>query len=260
MTTPTAITPGLDPVRFDAPLANPSPGGLYGVTSFNEEGGVPRWLANGVEIRPHNYGGEDAFGVWAADWCGDPGDELKTGDRPDPDTDPFDPITVWAFDTCDLTAPSQAEVRVRVQQNLRLLEPVAVEREIAARLIADAPAGPAPGDLVAAVGHLEAELAKTNTLGYIHASAGLAAAATRDNLIIRSGGTFKTPLGHTWVFGGGYVEGLGKALIASSPTYGWRDQVAVRETIDAQNNQFIAIAERSVVIGYEQAIATAWLT
>lgn len=168
---------------------------------------------------------------------------------------------MWAFDSCDLTAPSQDEVRARVRQNLRLLEPVAVEREISARLIADAPAGPAPGDLVAAIGHLEAELAKTGTLGFIHASAGLAAAASRNNLIVRSGSAFKTPLGHTWVFGGGYVEGLGKALIATSPTYGWRDEVVVvRESANPTANEFVAIAERSVVIGWETAIATAWIT
>ncbi|WP_273490610.1 MULTISPECIES: hypothetical protein [Gordonia] len=259
MTTPTA-TQVLDPVRFEAPLANPSPNGLYPVTQWSADDAVPRWLASGVQVRPHNYGGASAFGVWAAEWCdAEPGD-LKTGDRPNPDTDPFDPITVWAFDECDLTAPSQDEVRVRVQQNLRLLEQVAVEREIAARLIADAPAGPAPGDLVAAVGHLEAELAKTDTLGFIHASAGVASAAARDNLIIRTGSTSKTPLGHTWVFGGGYVDGLGKALIATSPTFGWRDEVVVRETVDAPSNRFLAIAERSVVIGWESAIATAWLT
>lgn len=118
---------------------------------------------------------------------------------------PFDPITVWANDQCDLTACSQDEVRLRARQNLRLLEQVAVEREIASRLIADAPAGPTPSDLVTAVGHLEAELAKTNTTGFIHASAGVAAAASAANLIILTGSTFKTPLGHTWVFGGGYA-------------------------------------------------------
>ncbi|WAC58245.1 hypothetical protein [Gordonia sp. SL306] len=247
------------PVRFDAPLVNPNPHGLYGVTQWTDEA-VPRWLASGVQVRPHNYGGEGAFGVWAAEWCGDPGDELKDGDRPDPDTTPFDPITVWAFDSCDPTPGSQEEVRLRVRQNMRLLEQVAVEREIAARLIADAPAGPAPADLVNAVGHLEAELAKTNTTGFIHASAGVAAAASAANLIIRTGSTLKTPLGHTWVFGGGYVDGLGKALIATSPTFGWRDEVAVRETISAENNEFIAIAERSVVVGWETAVASATLT
>ncbi|OLT47433.1 hypothetical protein BJF87_04100 [Gordonia sp. CNJ-863] len=252
-------TPTLHPVRFDAPLVNPSPSGLYGVTTWTNDA-VPRWLASGVQVRPHNFGGESAFGVWAASWCGDPGDELKDGDRPDPETTPFDPITVWAFDSCDPTPGSQEEVRLRVRQNMRLLEQVAVEREIAARLIADAPAGPAPADLVSALGHLEAELAKTNTTGFIHASAGVAAAASAANLVIRTGSTLKTPLGHTWVFGGGYVDGLGKALIATSPTFGWRDEVAVRETISAENNEFIAIAERSVVVGWETAVATAWLT
>ncbi|AWN04216.1 hypothetical protein FDJ57_gp15 [Gordonia phage Sour] len=252
-------TPILDPVRFEAPLVNPSPTGLYAVTTWNDTA-VPRWLAGGVEVRPNNYGGESAFGIWAADWCGEPGeDDLKYGTRPVPD-DPFDALTVWAYDQCDLTAPSQAEVRVRVQQNLRLIEQVAVEREIATRLIADAPAGPPADDIVGAVGHLEAQLAKTNTLGLIHASAAVAADAQRHNLIVRTGGSLRTPLGHTWVFGGGYVDGLGKAMIATSPTYGWRDEAVVRDTVEARTNTFAAVAERSVVIGYEKAIATAWLT
>lgn len=115
------------------------------------------------------------------------------------------------------------------------------------------------GDIVAAVGHLEAELAKTNTVGLIHASAAVAAAVAQANLIVTSGGAARTPLGHLWVFSGGYVEGLGKALVATSPTYGWRDTVAVRDTFAPTENEYLAIAERSVVVGYERAVATAWL-
>ena len=251
-------TPDLNPVEFEAPLVNPSPSGLFAAPTWTDDE-VPRWLAGGVRVRLHNYSGEDAFGIWAADWCPDPdSDELKTGTRPDV-PDPFDPITSWAFDICDMTTPSQAEVRTRVQQNFLLVEQVAVEREFAARLIADAPAGPTPGDIVAAVGHLEAELAKTNTVGLIHASAAVAAAAAQANLIVTSGGAARTPLGHLWVFGGGYVEGLGKALVATSPTYGWRETVAVRDTLAPTQNEFLAIAERSVIVGYERAVATAWL-
>ncbi|GAC68869.1 hypothetical protein [Gordonia soli] len=262
MTAPAPSTPDLLPVNYEAPLVNPSPGGLYPATTWTQDGvGVPRWLASGVRVRPHNFGGEDAVGIWAAEWCGDPGDEIKDGTRPDPETDPFDPLTVWAYDECDLTTPSQDEVRARASQNLRLIEPVAVEREFSARLIADAPPGPGPTGIVGALGHLEAQLAKTNTIGVIHASAEWAAAAADHNLLqFVGGGAPRTPMGHLWVFGGGYVDGLGKALVATSPLYGWRDVPAVRETIDATNNRFIAIAERSVVIGYEKAVAMAGLT
>lgn len=62
------------------------------------------------------------------------------------------------------------------------------------------------------------------------------------------------------MFVGGHVEGLGKAPIATSPTFRWADGLTVSETIEARYDKFVAIAERSVVIGYEQAIATAWLT
>lgn len=249
-------TPALNPVEFEAPLVNPSPTGLYAATSWTDDE-VPRWLAGGVRVRPHNYGGEDAFGVWAADWCADPdSDELKSGERPAL-PDPFDPITAWAFDQCDMTSDSQAEVKTRVQQNLRLIEQVAVEREFAARLLADAGTPEAATDLVDAVGYLEAELAKTNTLGFIHASARLAAQAAKDGQIVRTGGALKTPLGHTWVFGGGYVEGLENTLVATSPTVGWRDEATVRDAFETRYNQYVAVAERSVVIGYEKAVAAA---
>ena len=76
-------TPDLNPVEFEAPLVNPSPSGLFAATTWTDDE-VPRWLAGGVRVRLHNYSGEDAFGIWAADWCPDPdSDELKTGTRPD---------------------------------------------------------------------------------------------------------------------------------------------------------------------------------
>lgn len=213
-------------------------------------------------ILGRNYGGETAFGIWGAGWCPDPdSDEVKEGTRPD-EPAPFDPLPVWSFDSCDLTTQSQVEVRARAERNLRLIEQTAIEREFSARLIADAPAGPAPADIVAAVGHLEAELAKTNTLGHIHASAQWAAAASAAQLVVPTRAGLRTPLGHTWVFGGGYVEGLGKALVATSPTYGWRNAVELRDAIDDHHpNTYLAIAERSVVVvGYEKAVAIVWLT
>jgi hypothetical protein len=294
MTTP-AVIPALE---WEAPLVNPSPSGLYTATSWVEVSGPSRFLGQGVRIRTHNYGGEDAFGVWDAEWCVDPDGQIKTGERPG-FLDPFAPLTVWAYDECDLTEQSHSEILERVQQNLRLLEQTAVERELAERLLIDAgtagiagsgsglyepPLPEADGDklyapftaevsdklyptgddtitdvpdIIAAVSRIEAEFAMTNTTGFIHAGAQWAAYAARFNLITRSGAALKSPLGHTWVFGGGYVKGLENVIVGTSPTYGWRDEVQVRESIDTAHNKRIAVAERSVVVGYEQCVGAA---
>lgn len=252
------------PVQFEVPLANPSPQGLFAATAFAEEAGPTRFLAQeGVDFRVHNYGGGAATGVWGAPWCVSPDDltddDVKEGVRPDfPDT--FVPMTVWAYDECDLTAPSQDEVRERVKQNLRLTEQISAEREFADRLLTDAGTPDSVADIIAAVGTLEGDIAKTGTLGLIHASASMAAAASNAGLIQRSGGKLLTPLGHQWVFGGGYVEGLEATLVATSPTYGWRDTVAVREATKHERNLFVAVAERSLVIGYEAVLGAAEIT
>ncbi len=254
------MTAAFEPVSviFDAPLVNPSPGGLYAVTTWTDQSEPYRWLAGGLEIRTHNYGGEDAFGVWGADWCAHEADlgpsDVKEGERPDW-LDPFDAITVWAEDHCDMTTPSQTEIVIRAQQNMRLLEQLAVEREFAARVLLDAPAVPTVSGLVAAVGALEDAFAETNTLGFIHARPGWASVAAQALLLRGSGSVLKTPMGHTWVFGGGYVAGLGNKLVTTSPTLGWRGEVATRTAVKPEANRFTAVAERSVLVGYESAVA-----
>lgn len=249
---------GMLPVAFDVPLANPSPQGLYAATGWTEVTGPSRFLAQGgVEFRVHNFGGGAATGVWSAAWCVSPDDltedDIKDGARPT-FLDTFVPMTMWAYDECDLTAPSQAEVRARVAQNFRLTEQVSAERTFADRMLDDAPSPIVVADIIGAVGTLEGDLAKTGTLGLIHASAELAAAASNAGLIRFNGAKLTTPLGHQWVFGGGYVEGLEAKLVATSPTYGWRDPATVREAIKQEHNLFVAVAERSLVIGYEAAV------
>lgn len=251
-------TPVIQAVQFEAPLVNPSPNGLFAATSWTDEAAPNRWLSDGVVIRPHNYGGLDSFGIWTASWCAQPDDltdtDIKQGTRPDI-PDGFDPLVVWAYDECDMTPASQTEVQTRVQQNLRLMEQVAVEREFATRALADATALTTATSLVAAVGAIEAAFAKTNTVGFIHASPALAAPLADANQLVRSGGSLKSNLGHTWVFGGGYVDGLGTTLVATSPTYGWRSDVTVRPAFEQKLNTYAAVAERAVVVGYEIAIA-----
>lgn len=183
----------------------------------------------------------------------------KEGQRPD-DGDPFGPITVWAADECGPGPVSEAEQIVRAQQNLRLLEPIAVERELAERMLADAAipgAIPTRTRLASGIAYLEGLLGETGTVGIIHASAEWAAIAANQQLLpYQQTVGLKTRLGHQFAFGGGYVDGLGTTLVATSPVYGWRDEVVVRTAMssDPYDNRVIAIAERSVVVGYEELI------
>lgn len=248
----------LAPVVFDAPLVNPAPIGLITATAWTDEEGPLRWLAKGVDVRVFNYGGEDAYGVWAASWLASQSDldeevNVKIGERPeDPDT--YLPMTSWAYDQGNLMKYSQDEVRKRAEQVHRLQEPNGVEAHVATRLLADTTAS-SVADIVEAVSKLELELAKTSTVGMIHAGAQWAAKAAAAQLVRVSGTKLVTPLGHTWVFGGGYATALGDELVATSPTYGWRGPVDVRDAVNTEHNQFIAIAERSLVVGYEAAVA-----
>lgn len=254
--------PVLAPIRFEAPPVNPSPNGLYAATNWTEIGeGEPSRHLNGVEVKGPNYGGDNAFGIWPNDTCTygsepAPG-QKKEGARPGI-LPPFDSVTVWAYDECDLTAPSRREVVARAAQIMRLEEQVAVERELANRLLLDAGTAETRPTLKEAVAYLEGELAKTNTLGFIHAGADQV--AREAGLFIASGSTRKSPAGHSWVLGGGYVEGLGDTLVATSQPFGWRDQMQVRTATDERHNIFAAIAERTVLVGYEAVVAAVTVT
>jgi len=248
----------LEPVLFDAPLVNPSPGGLYAATHWDDSGGTPRWLAAGMEIRPWNFGLDDAFGVWGASWCASPEDlteaDVKVGTRP-VGLDSFAAITIWSADQCDPTAPSRDEVRTRAAQALRMQEQTAVELEFAARMLADAGTPEPVPDLVAALSVLDDAFGLANVTGYIHARPGWIAAAAQQNLLVRNGSTLKTPAGHQWVFGGGYVDGLESTLVATSQPFGWRTEVALRTALEPETSTYAAIAERSVLVGYEALVA-----
>lgn len=181
----------------------------------------------------------------------------KIGTRP-ADGFPFEPVTVWGTDDCAPNPPSVAEIETRAQQNLRLLEPIAVERELAERMLFDAAipgAIPTRSRLASGIAYLEGLLAETGTVGIIHASAEWAAIAANQQLLpYQQTVGYKSRLGHQFAFGGGYVDGLGTTLVATSPVYGWRDNVQLRTAIDPYTNNFIAVAERSVVVGYEELI------
>lgn len=255
------------PVDFVPPLLNPSPGGLYAATNWTEESGAPRWLAEGVALRGSvtgNYGGDLSTGIWGASWCAQPDDlaegDLKDGVRPS-DPAPFVAVTTWGFDQCDLTSESQAEAIDRAQQVLRMREPAMVASEFATRIKADAGTPTAAPDLVAAVGEIEAALADTNTLGYVHIGAKLLAPLVSGLLAQRTTTGWKTPAGHTIVIDGGYTAKLGSdTLVATSAPFGWRTPVEVIPTTKVEWNQFVVIAERSALIGVERVIDAVKIT
>lgn len=255
------MTSALAPVYVDAPIVPPAPFGLLNATQWLPVEGPLRWLDSGMELKVFNFGGDSQFGVWVDDYCAGEADvaaadSIVEGDRP-ASPDEFLAVTTWARDDCDLTKRSQEEVRTRATQVHALQEPLAVEAAFAERLLGDAPSPESVASVLEAVSHLEAELAKTSTLGFIHAGAQHAASAAQANLIVRSGSVLKTPLGHTWVFGGGYVDGLDTTLVASSQPIGQRGEVDVRPVQKLEWNRFAVIVQRSLVIGYEAVVAAA---
>ncbi|MDA4108168.1 hypothetical protein [Mycolicibacterium holsaticum] len=269
------MTTALQPVEFTPPLIAPAnPLGLDAATTWTQatEGEALHWLPSGVQIRARTHRDPGAFGIWGAPWCVDPDDldpgDVKTGPPPeDSDPDPFAAQTVWAFDRLqecgNLSEFDRGQVIERARQTFAIREPLAVETQFATRLLADAPSPTAAADLVEAVGHLEQTFAATGTFGLIHARVGLLALAEHLRMIVRdpgAPGVLRTPAGHRWVFGAGYATPLGDTLVGTSPTYGWRDEVVVREVIQYEASQFVAIAERSVIVGYEALIGTAVIT
>lgn len=270
------MTTALLPVEFTPPLIAPAhPIGLDAATTWTEAaaGQPAHWLPSGVQMRARTHRGPGAFGVWGAPWCVSPGeldpeDDLKTGPPPeDDDPDPFEAMTVWAFDRLqecgNLTAYDRGQVVERARQTFTVSEPIAVETAFATRLAAEAGTPAAIDDLVAAVGHVEQAFAAVGAYGLVHARVGLLAVAEDRRMMVRdpaAPGVLRTPAGHRWVFGGGYADPLGNKLIGTSVTYGWRSDVEVREAIEYRHNEFVAIAERSVIVGYETLVAAAEIT
>lgn len=278
------MTAALLPVDFTPPALPPAtPFGLYSSVQWIETvtgDAARRWLPSGVLIRDiNNYGSESAFGIWGAPWSAaaedlDP-EDIKTGPREDvSDREPVPAMTVYGFDrnlcgddtTEPLTDLVRAEVRARAARALELNEQAAVEREFATRQLTAAGTPTAVDTITEAVGLVEEAFATTATTGLVHARMGLLAAAESARLVIRDttgGGApiLRTPAGHRWVFGGGYAAAsLGATLIGTGPVFGWRDEVAVRDALHPHSSEYIAIAERSVLVATEALVAAATIS
>ena len=235
------------------PPAMPAPKGILDAVTWIQDGTTPLRFLDGVTIRQGNFGLSDQFGVWGQDWCASPDDD-KIKERPDAVFLDVAPLTVYAYDQnqCgDLTAASRQEVRDRVAQIMVMTEGKAVETYVALRLLDEIPSPMPAATVTDAVSILETELAKAGVTGYLHASPKWAAYLAEARLM--TGG--KSPMGHTWVFGSGYDDALGNTIVATTPLYGWRGPLTVRDAIKTELNQYVAVAERSLLIAYEAAVA-----
>ena len=189
------------------------------------------------------------------DWCADPDSitDTKAKDRPDAVTADFEAMTVYGFDQnqCgDLSRDSRAEVRTRAAQVLAVTEQIAVETTLAPRLLADAPTAVTASSVTDAVSLLEVGLAKAGLTGYLHASPKWAAYLAEHRLNL--GG--RSPMGHMWAFGGGYADTLGDTIVGTTAVFGWRGPITLRDAIKYELNQYVAVAERSLLIAYETAV------
>ncbi|PXW34057.1 UNVERIFIED_CONTAM: hypothetical protein DES50_102682 [Williamsia faeni] len=234
------------PVEYVAPLVNPAPSGLYVVATGPLP--LPEHAWSGISIKPTNAGG--GFGTWEMDPCFNPLDPeaRKDGERAAP-LDPFFPVTTWGYDECDPQEP-EADLLARAGQAQRLGEQTAIEAEFAARLITDAEDLGTVADLVGAVAVLEAAMAQRKQVGVIHASAQWAGAAMRDRLATGSP-IARSPLGHSWAFGSGYVAGLGNSLVITGPVTIWVGEVFEQAAVDPYRTVRVAVKERAMAVGYE---------
>lgn len=249
----TSPLPALD---YGAPEVNPQGLGLYAAATVINTGAATQGglrISGGVIIRPVNC--DEGFGTWTADFCEEPGpSDIKEGDR-QAESDPFLPVVPWAYDECD-PQETEAQTEARAAQTLRLHEPLLVESQFAARLLADDGSAPDVDDILEALAVLEVALGEAGYNGFIHASRKWAPYAANANLIVGTGPILRTPLGNTWVFGGGYNSTLGDILVATGPVTVWRDEAVVNTALDPRINRRASVAERSVVAGYECLIAS----
>lgn len=242
----------------------PYPRGLYEHVNWIQDGGVPRFLMeDGLVIRPANFNAE--IGAWDKDWCVDPDtlipSDYKLAERGAFDEDhPFTHDVAYGADrsfTGNLHADERQRVRDRALNNILRLEQMVTERNLADRLIADITAQSittlTATSPAIAIAKLEDAAAETGVGGLLIHGKPYWASIYPDGFTE----SLETKVGHLqYVAGGGYVQGLTNRLVLTSPVLGWRSDLESNEALKLQYNQFIAVAERSVLLGYEKIVAT----
>ena len=226
----------IPPVSYTAVQANPLGGGLYDAASV-VDAADGRHLS-GIMLEPVNEG---ASGLW--EYAGEDNPD-KVGERLDWPS--FPGTVVWAADSVKTVGASIEGARERAEHILRLREPIEVERFVAGQLLeAEASAVASAREQLA---YLELELGKRGYPGVIHASRELL--PVLKDFIVRQGQAMFTPGGHRWAFGGGY-EALGTTLVGTGAVTVVRAPITQAEAVDTRLNDFHAIAERVVAVGWE---------
>lgn len=224
------------PVVYSAVPANPLGGGLYDAASVVEA--MDMRHLGGMILEPVNEG---VSGVWEEGSETNPEKVGERGEWPE-----FPATTVWAADGVKTVGASAEGARERAEQLLRLKEPVHVEEFVAGQLLE---AGTqSVSSIKAQMAFLELELGKRGYPGVIHASRELL--PELKDYIVRQGQALFTPGGHRWAFGGGY-EALGSDIVGTGAVTVVRSRLIEVGATDTRLNDFHAVAERVVAVGWE---------
>lgn len=226
----------IPPVTYTAVQANPLGGGLYDAASV-VDAADGRHLS-GIMLEPVNEG---ASGLW--EYAGEDNPD-KVGERLDWPS--FPGTVVWAADSVKTVGTTLEGAKERAEHILRLREPVEVEQFVAGQLL-EATAS-AEASVREQMAHLELELGKRGYPGVVHASREML--PVLKDFIVRQGQAMFTPGGHRWAFGGGY-EALGTTLVGTGAVTVVRSPITQAEAVDTRLNDFHAVAERVVAVGWE---------
>lgn len=226
----------IPPVTYTAVQANPLGGGLYDAASV-VDAADGRHLS-GIMLEPVNEG---ASGLW--EYAGEDNPD-KVGERLDWPS--FPGTVVWAADSVKTVGTTLEGAKEQAEHILRLREPVEVEQFVAGQLLeAEASAEASVREQMA---YLELELGKRGYPGVVHASREML--PVLKDFIVRQGQAMFTPGGHRWAFGGGY-EALGTTLVGTGAVTVVRSPITQAEAVDTRLNDFHAVAERVVAVGWE---------
>lgn len=176
------------------------------------------------------------------------------------------PFAVYAFETCPLVAYTERELEARVRESFQRGEQHAVEQALwggrgdylGFTQIPDV-FDLAPGQTVSAddaVSLAEYWIGLQDGTGVLHINAGAAAEFTSNEVASREGPVYRSPLGHNYVFGGGYAR-TGPNGTEAGPGAAWmfitrpitlrRSRIRVNSGLRPQSNEHDSRAERVYV-------------
>lgn len=261
------MTSALLAITHEPALLGPPSKGLFEAVDWLQEGEPLRFLASGATVRQPNFVSTLQVGTWDEDWNVAAADVstdkvIKRGDLTDLD---FAAFTLYAYDQdpCPhrLMDSAMTAVRTRATALLARHEQALAETKIKTAFDANTPTAATPTDLGGAVSAVETGLAKAlldSGDGYVFANVEDATALLAGQFIEKRGGQYFTALDYRVIFTTNLVA-KGE-FRGTTKLYGWRGPITTRDHVEHTANDYIAIAERSMVIGYEAVVVAADVT